>query len=58
MVAQSLFFLIFYSHWSSLVLQNGNDATSFLHRREGVRQGDPLAMVAYGIGVLPLIKHL
>ena len=29
----------------------------FLHSREGVTQGAPLDMVAYGIGVLPLIKH-
>ena len=27
----------------------------FLHSKEGVIQGDPLAMIAYGIGVLPLL---
>ena len=31
---------------------------SFLHSIEGVKQGDPLSMVAYGIGIIPLIKRL
>ena len=47
-----------YRNWSFLVLRNGNGTASFLHSREGVTQGDPLDMVAYGIGVLPLTKIL
>ena len=47
-----------YRHWSSLVLQNGNGTEIIPHSREGVIQGDPLAMIAYGIGILPLIKNL
>ena len=31
---------------------------SILHSREGVTQRGPLAMIAYGIGILPLIKNI
>ena len=37
---------------------NGNGEDSFLHIRKGVTQGVPLAMVAYDIGILPLVKKL
>ena len=30
----------------------------FLHSKEGVTQGDPLSMIAYNIGNLPLICEL
>ena len=30
----------------------------FLHSKEGVTQGDPLSIISYGIGVLPLIREL
>ena len=30
----------------------------FMQSREGVTQGYPIAMIAYGIGTLPLIKNI
>ena len=47
-----------YSHHSSLILRNGDRADNIIQIREGVMQGDPLAKVSYGIGILLLIKHL
>ena len=48
-----------YRHWATLVVRNTKDGSGhFLHSKEGVTQGDPLAMIAYGIGVLPLIRVL
>ena len=48
-----------YRHWATLVVQDtGNRSGHFLHIKEVVTQGEPLAMIAYGIGVLPLIRDL
>ena len=48
-----------YRHWSTLVVRDIRDESGyFLHSKEGVTQGDPLAMIAYGIGILPLIWEL
>ena len=47
-----------YRHCSSLVLWNGNGTSSILHSREGTKQGDTLAMTAYRIRILPLIKNI
>ena len=47
-----------YHHWSLLFFWNGNGMASILHSREGVTQGDHVTMIAYGIGILPHIKHL
>ena len=48
-----------YRHWDTLVVQDtGDGSRQFLHSKEGLIQGDPLAMIAYVIGVLPLIREL
>ena len=49
----------YYRHWSTMVVRDiGGGSCHFLHSKEGVTQGDPLSMIAYGIGVLPLIREL
>ena len=41
-----------------MVRHTADSSGHFLHSKEGVNQGYPLAMIAYGIGVLLLIRHL
>ena len=48
-----------YHHWATLVVKDTGDGSGhFLHSKEGVNQGDPLAMISYCIGILPLIRDL
>ena len=48
-----------YHHWATLVVRDTADGSGqFLHSKEGVTQGGPLALIAYGIGVLPLIRDI
>ena len=48
-----------YRHWDTLVVRDVGDGLGhFLHSKEGVTQREPLAMIAYGIGFLPLIWEL
>ena len=48
----------YYRHSATLVIRAGYGTGHFLYSKEVVTQGDPLAMVAYGMGTLPLIREL
>ena len=48
-----------YLHWATIVVRNTGDGPShLLHSKEVVNQGYPLSMIAYSIGVLPLLREL
>ena len=48
-----------YRHWATLVVwDTGDGSCHVLYSKEGMTQGDPLAMIACVIGVLPLIREL
>ena len=49
----------FNRHWATLMVWDTGDGSGyFLHSKEGVIQGDPLAMIVYDIGSLPLIREM
>ena len=53
------FVLNCYQHWATLLVRGNKHGSGFLvFSQEGVTQGDPLAMVSYGVGILVLIRHL
>ena len=41
-----------------MVWDTGDGSGHFLHSKEGVTQDEPLDMIVYGIGALPLIREL
>ena len=57
-MSRAHFFFNCYRRWSLLVLRDDNGTASFLISKEGVTQGDHIAMIAYGIIITPLIKNL
>ena len=49
----------FYRHGATLVVRDTEDGSGhLLHSKENVTQGDSLAMISYGIGVIPLIREI
>ena len=40
------------------MIRAGESTGNFLHSKEGVTQVDPLAIIAYVLGILPLIGDL
>ena len=48
-----------YRQWATLVVRETGDRSGhFFNSKEVMTQGGPLAMIAYGIGVLPLTREL
>ena len=41
-----------------MVRDTADGSGHFLHSKKSVTQGNPLSMITYGIGVLPLIRDL
>ena len=58
MLVRNLLKINIYHHYSSLFLRKDNWKPSFMHSRESVIQGDPIYIIAYAIGILPLTKNL
>ena len=46
-----------YHHRATLMIRAGNGTVHLLYSKEGATQGYPLAMVAYGMGILPLSEN-
>ena len=46
-----------YRHWATLMIRTGNRKGKLLHRNEVVNQSDTLAMIEYGLRILPLIRE-
>ena len=47
-----------YRHWVTLVVHDVYGSVHFLYIKEFVTHGGPLSMIAYGIGILLLIRDL
>ena len=48
----------FHHYWFTLVIWDADVYGRFLHRKEGVTQGDTLSRISYGIVLVPIIRKL
>jgi hypothetical protein len=48
-----------YRHFNQVIVRRGNGRKAFvIQSEEGLSQGDPLAMILYGVALLPLVEGL
>ena len=47
-----------YKQWCTLVVRDDQESVCFVQSRKGVTQGDPISMVTYGLGILPIIRFI
>jgi hypothetical protein len=48
----------YYKYFAILVIRNKSGTGEFILSRQGVTQGDPLAMDGYALGILSLTRRL
>ena len=57
-IAQMVGVSFLFNSYQGFALLIVRDASCYVLRKEGVTQGDPLGMMFYGVGLLPLARKL